>query len=326
MNIESCYIYEFIHKSGNVEQFVEYVSKLKENNPDVEIALRTIKNNEEEKILVVTSSKPIDDLLTSETSRVIFFDYFKRINSETYREKIKDVLIDYEIDEYPVKYFADKLKKLNPTAKIDYIYDVEKKIGKIISDCPLTELKYEKENRTLTFDKDGYVGFINREACIYEYKDRSEYYVPHYDHISYEEITKIKEEQSRLEEEKIRIDTALEKDRRSFKILNIEKDMNDAKKAKNSAALLAGLTGLFAMASIVLRDTSIIPQNLLESWESLCRILQDFGPITTASLYGLGISLIKHKIAKEKFNQASQQYDSLKESETMGGNENVRTR
>ena len=124
---------------------------------------------------------------------------------------------------------------------------------------------------------------------------------------------------------------------RRFNILQRERAMNDAQRARNRAAIMAGLCMLGAAAGVLFngQDPSVVIQHELSSiysWEALVQYLQDLGPATTlltAGAVGFITRYIRHN---RRFRDAQHQFEDFNASlennntEELGGNSNARTR
>lgn len=129
----------------------------------------------------------------------------------------------------------------------------------------------------------------------------------------------------------------MEREKRKFTILQRERAMSDAQKAKNRSALLAGVCILGAAAAVYFngQDINQVLQhelNAIYSWEALGQYLQDLGPMTTLLAAGAGGFIAKYFKNSRKFKQAQQEFvdfnASLENTNTneLGGNENAKSR
>lgn len=125
------------------------------------------------------------------------------------------------------------------------------------------------------------------------------------------------------------------RENRKFTILQRERAMNDTQKAKNKAALMAGLCilGVVATTHYNLQDMSMVIQqelNALYSWDALKQYIKDIGPLTTL-LTGAAIRFtskyLKHsKKLKQLHNEFIDFNASLEKNNNLGGNNNAKTR
>lgn len=129
----------------------------------------------------------------------------------------------------------------------------------------------------------------------------------------------------------------MEREKRKFTILQRERAMSDAQKAKNRSALLAGVCILGAAAAVNFngQDISQVLQhelNAIYSWKALGQYLQDLGPMTTLLAAGAGGFIAKYFKNSIKFKKAQQEFidfnASLEKNNTneLGGNENAKSR
>ena len=129
----------------------------------------------------------------------------------------------------------------------------------------------------------------------------------------------------------------MQKENRKFTILQRERAMNDAQRAKNRSAILAGVCILGAATAVYFngQDMQQVLQhelNAIYSWEALGQYLQDLGPITTLLAAGAGGFIAKYFKNSKKFKQAQNELidfnASLENVNTneLGGNENAKSR
>lgn len=125
------------------------------------------------------------------------------------------------------------------------------------------------------------------------------------------------------------------RENRKFKILQMETTMNDAQKAKNRAAIMAGLCILSASAAGYFsgQDMNTIIQhelNSIYSWQAFGEYLQDLGPLTTLLSASAGGFIVKYFNNSKKLKQAQNEFinfnASLENTQNLGGNENVKSR
>lgn len=129
----------------------------------------------------------------------------------------------------------------------------------------------------------------------------------------------------------------MQKENRKFTILQRERAMNDAQRAKNRSAILAGVCILGAAVAVYFngQDMQQVLQhelNAIYSWEALGQYLQDLGPITTLLAAGAGGFIAKYFKNSKKFKQAQNELidfnASLENVNTneLGGNGNAKSR
>lgn len=126
------------------------------------------------------------------------------------------------------------------------------------------------------------------------------------------------------------------RENRKFKILQMETVMNDAQKAKNKAAVMAGLCILGASYAAVYfngQDINTIIQhelNSIYSWQALGQYLQDLGPLTTLLSASAGGFIVNYFNNSKKLKQAQNEFinfnASLENTQNLGGTENVKSR
>ncbi len=128
---------------------------------------------------------------------------------------------------------------------------------------------------------------------------------------------------------------------RKFTILQRERAMSDAQKARNRSALMAGLCILGAAVAIYFngQDPNVMIQqelNAIYSWEALGQHLHDLGPLTTLLAAGTGTFVAKYLKHSRQYREAQNEFidfnasledtQSLDSTETLGGNENAKSR
>lgn len=129
----------------------------------------------------------------------------------------------------------------------------------------------------------------------------------------------------------------MEREKRKFTILQRERAISDAQKAKNRSALLAGVCILGAATAVYFngQDMNQVLQyelNAIYSWEALGQYLQALGPITTLLAAGTGGFIAKYFKNSRKFKQAQQEFVDFNTSlentnaNELGGNENAKSR
>lgn len=125
------------------------------------------------------------------------------------------------------------------------------------------------------------------------------------------------------------------RENRKFIILQRERAMSDAQKAKNRSAIMAGLCILGAAVAVYFngQDINTVLQhelNSIYSWQALGQYLQDLGPLTTLLSAGAGGFIAKSFKDSRKFKQVQNEFidfnASLENTQTLGGNENAKSR
>ncbi len=127
----------------------------------------------------------------------------------------------------------------------------------------------------------------------------------------------------------------IEREKRKFTILQRERAMSDAQRGKNRSAIMAGLCILGAAIAIYFngQDVNQVLQNELNaiySWEALGQYIQNLGPLTTLLSAGAGGFIAKYFKDSKKFKKAQNEFvdfnKSLENAQTLGGNEDVKSR
>lgn len=124
------------------------------------------------------------------------------------------------------------------------------------------------------------------------------------------------------------------RENRKFTILQRERAMSDAQKARNKSAIMAGVCILgAAVAAFNGQDVNTVLQHELDSiysWEALGQYFQDLGPLTTMLCASTGAFINKYFKNSKKFKQAQNEFidfnASLENTQTLGGNENAKSR
>ena len=131
--------------------------------------------------------------------------------------------------------------------------------------------------------------------------------------------------------------TRIAREKRKFTILQRERAMNDAQRAKNRSAIMAGICILGAAVAIYFngQDVNQVLQhelNAIYSWNALGQYIQDLGPLTTLLSAGAGGFIAKYFKNSRKLKQAQNEFidfnNSLENTNTeeLGGNENAKSR
>lgn len=124
-------------------------------------------------------------------------------------------------------------------------------------------------------------------------------------------------------------------EKRKFSILKRERAMSDAQKAKNKSAIMAGICILGAAVAIYFngQDINTVVQHELSaiySWEALGQYFQDLGPMTTMLAASAGAFVAKYFKNSKKLKQIQNEFidfnASLENTQTLGGNENAKSR
>lgn len=123
--------------------------------------------------------------------------------------------------------------------------------------------------------------------------------------------------------------------KRTFSILKRERQMNDAKRAKNKAAIMAGICILGASVAFYFNNqdlSAVISHelNAIYSWEALGQYLNDLGPLTTLLSVGAAGFISKYLKNSKKLKQAQNDFEdfnnSLKNEQIKGDDYDAKTR
>ena len=124
---------------------------------------------------------------------------------------------------------------------------------------------------------------------------------------------------------------------RRFTILQRERAVSDAQRARVRAAIMAGICMLGAAAAIIFngQDPNVVIQHELQSiysWDALVQYFQDLGPAVTLLSTGAVGFVARYLRHSRRFRDAQHQIEDFNASlerdnaEELGGNENARTR
>lgn len=123
--------------------------------------------------------------------------------------------------------------------------------------------------------------------------------------------------------------------KRTFSILKRERQMNDAKRAKNKAAIMAGICILGASVAFYFNNqdlSAVISHelNAIYSWEALGQYLNDLGPLTTLLSVGTAGFISKYLKNSKKLKQAQNDFEdfnnSLENEQIKGDDYDAKTR
>lgn len=123
--------------------------------------------------------------------------------------------------------------------------------------------------------------------------------------------------------------------KRTFSILKRERQMNDAKRAKNKAAIMAGICILGASVAFYFNNqdlSAVISHelNAIYSWEALGQYLNDLGPLTTLLSVGAAGFISKYLKNSKKLKQAQNDFEdfnnSLENEQIKGDDYDAKTR
>ena len=126
-----------------------------------------------------------------------------------------------------------------------------------------------------------------------------------------------------------------QKFKRTFSILKRERQMNDAKRAKNKAAIMAGICILGASVAFYFNNqdlSAVISHelNAIYSWEALGQYLNDLGPLTTLLSVGAAGFISKYLKNSKKLKQAQNDFEdfnnSLENEQIKGDDYDAKTR
>ena len=127
------------------------------------------------------------------------------------------------------------------------------------------------------------------------------------------------------------------RENRRFTILQRERAMNDAQRARNRSAIMAGVCILGAAVAVYFngQDVNQVIQhelNAIYSWEALGQYIQDLGPMTTLLSAGAVGFIARYLRNSRRLRQAQHEFEDFNASlentntEELGGNENVMSR
>lgn len=107
--------------------------------------------------------------------------------------------------------------------------------------------------------------------------------------------------------------------KRTFSILKRERQMNDAKRVKNKAAIMAGICILGASVAFYFNNqdlSAVISHelNAIYSWEALGQYLNDLGPLTTLLSVGAAGFISKYLKNSKKLKQAQNDFEDFNNS------------
>lgn len=123
--------------------------------------------------------------------------------------------------------------------------------------------------------------------------------------------------------------------KRTFSILKRERQMNDAKRSKNKAAIMAGICILGASVAFYFNNqdlSAVISHelNAIYSWEALGQYLNDLGPLTTLLSVGAAGFISKYLKNSKKLKQAQNDFEdfnnSLENEQIKGDDYDAKTR
>lgn len=123
--------------------------------------------------------------------------------------------------------------------------------------------------------------------------------------------------------------------KRTFSILKRERQMNDAKRAKNKAAIMAGICILGASVAFYFNNQDLSAMishelNAIYSWEALGQYLNDLGPLTTLLSVGAAGFISKYLKNSKKLKQAQNDFEdfnnSLENEQIKGDDYDAKTR
>lgn len=123
--------------------------------------------------------------------------------------------------------------------------------------------------------------------------------------------------------------------KRTFSILKRERQMNNAKRAKNKAAIMSGICILGASVAFYFNNqdlSAVISHelNAIYSWEALGQYLNDLGPLTTLLSVGAAGFISKYLKNSKKLKQAQNDFEdfnnSLENEQIKGDDYDAKTR
>lgn len=285
--------------------------------------------------------------------RQIIFDYFKKNQG-------------IELSSISIDYLRDKLARGTVDQPFFIInnefgesrFDISKEdIQKIFSsylaskNYELTDLNFgsmvefrykqgKNKEKEIEQEKTGSDAQINEFGEITR-SSRDEYFspngnVPYFEPPKEEKVELKKQDTPQLTSKNSQDElTHMAKEQRKFTILQRERAMNDAQRAKNRSAIMAGICILGASAATYFngQDVHQILQhelNAIYSWEALGQFIQDLGPLATLLTAGAAGFIAKYLKHSKKLKQAQNEFigfnNSLEKTEELGGNENAKSR
>lgn len=355
---------------GGLDYAKGLISEIKRLNPNVQIDGQWIDRNYRHEQITIISSIPLEQLnmptgyYGNALGRTIFSE-----SQEEYSQNLTGDFLNFNVSQAHTNEFANALREFNPNVSISIEYDEENKVGKINSSVPLDKLNYPTGYYGgIGLDKDGYVAYLKDRVIDYKIgyeldgMDSSKQYTEntqrYFGSVSYRKMQEKKNTTETPIVETPVVETPVEKqesgiqiqptkqepqeelarmarENRKFTILQRERAMSDAQKAKNRSAIMAGICILGAAVATYFngQDINTVLQhelNAIYSWEALGQYLQDLGPMTTMLAAGAGAFVAKYFKNSRKFKQAQNEFidfnASLENTQTLGGNENAKSR
>lgn len=225
----------------------------------------------------------------------------------------------------------NEIRKLNPGVEIrigDERFDREAR-SRIFSSVPMHQLKlpegyYSNEKNGITNKHTSKTGLyttiniediskVNPELLVSTGYDLEKEKTKQYE-IDIERKEKNNDVQLTIEQEPTN-----QNSKRTFSILKRERQMNDAKRAKNKAAIMAGICILGASVAFYFNNqdlSAVISHelNAIYSWEALGQYLNDLGPLTTLLSVGAAGFISKYLKNSKKLKQAQNDFEDFNNS------------
>ena len=346
----------------------EIIKEIQKLNPGVEIKgewiTKSTKSYKNEG-LTITCSQPLENLNMPQGyfGNALNRTVFPATNAD-YKNNLSGNLLNFNLSEANFAEYFKQLQELNPNIPIHVITDSETKVPRITSAMPLDKLKMPQGYYGgIGYDKDGYVGHLADRTYTFAIGENGEFVERTNQYINSSvfkgqqaqkkqaEVQKEQPVEQPIEKEETQqpkqIDTGLRtmspdeelakmaRENRKFTILQRERAMSDAQKAKNRSAIMAGICILGAAVATYFngQDINTVLQhelNAVYSWEALGQYLQDLGPMTTMLAASAGAFVAKYFKNSRKFKKAQNEFidfnASLENTQTLGGNENAKSR
>lgn len=362
-NAQEMNYYKVVDEFMRVDYYKELIRNIASLNKEVEVNGQWFCLNKTNQKITIISSVPLENLKMPEGyyGNVLNNKVFPETKEE-YEQSINGEYLKFDVSKDYVEGFSQSLGMCNPEANISLEKDEKNMMWKISSSIPFGELRYSEGYYTpFGLDKDGYIANLGdrivdfKNETILDNGIRKKQYIEttqhYFDSISYLKMKEDENEremlvQEELETEEFQINEVIElspeeeltqmaREDRKFTILQRERAMSDAQKAKLKSALIAG--GCFLGASINSHFSGLnfntVMQQQLElaySWDTLGAYVKDLGPMTTMLTVSGAVFFAKYFADSNKFKKAQNEFidfnASLENTETLGGNENARTR
>lgn len=271
----------------------------------------TINNSEE---VNDKSHIPFVAKYTYEDLRQMVFDVYK----EKYGIDLQSISIDYLksyliTDKPSQDFFIMKENDIESRFTIpkDDLIEMFKEYLKV-KGCELTDIKFRD-----------YIEFEYLSKNVRQVKEEqfASYQEKANEPVIHEEPVDLKNEEILVEaknDKKVQLETSDEltrmaREHRKFTILQRERAMTEAQKAKNKASLMAGLCILGAAVTVYFngQDANQVLQTQLDaiySWEALVQYFKDLGPLTTLLSTGAAAFIAKYLKNSKKLKNAQNEF------------------